>query len=264
MKHNFTRYHDTYVIKAGTDALCDNGEPNENIMRRLAYQMAKLREQARIILVSSGAIGTGRSLLPRRVAQEMWDKKQALSGLGQNDLMGRWTRYFAAHGIRCAQGLVEESDFKTEDGRRNMRRTFRQYHEIEDAWGTPIIPIINGNDFVTLGPIVNDNDRIAAKIAIEVDALHLVILSNIDGLFTGDPDDDASELIPKVHVGHFNWSKFVKKGKKSPGGIGGFDTKGKAAEEAAYADVLVHIGNSRTRNAIHRLLQGTIGTTFYR
>jgi glutamate 5-kinase len=264
MKHQFTHHHDTYVIKAGTDALCDNGKPNENIMRRLAYQMAKLREQARIILVSSGAIGTGRSLLPRKIAKEMWDKKQALSGLGQNDLMGRWTRYFASHGIRCAQGLVEENDFETDDGRRNMRRTFRQYHEIEDAWGTPIIPIINGNDFVTLGPIGNDNDRIAAKIAVEVDALHLVILSDIDGLYTGDPDDKSSELIRRVHAGHYNWRKHVSKGKKSKNGTGGFDTKGAAAEEAALADVLVHIGNSRSRNAIQRLLQGTIGTTFYK
>jgi len=255
MKHRFTHQRDTYVIKAGTDALCENGKPSEQIMRRLAYQIAKIREHARVILVSSGAIGTGRSLLPNNIAKVMRNKKQALSGLGQNELMRHWTRYFASHGIACAQGLVEEHDFKTEEGKRNMRRTFRQYHEIEDAWGKPIIPIINGNDFVTMGPIGNDNDRIAG---------HLAILSDIDGLFTGNPKNPSSKLIPRVHAGHDNWRRHVNKKRKSKNGTGGFDTKGAAAEEAALSGVLVHIGNSRARNAIQRLLQGTIGTTFYK
>ncbi len=263
MKHQFTHQRDTYVIKAGTDALCENGKPSEKIMRRLAYQMAKIREHARVILVSSGAIGTGQSLLPADVAEAMKEKKQALSGLGQNELMRHWTKYFAPHGIHCAQGLVEENDFETEEGKENMRRTFRQYYEVEDAWGEPIIPIINGNDFVTLGPIGNDNDRIAGKIAIIKQAKHLVILSEIDGLYTGDPHDASSELVPRVHAGNYDWRQHVSKGRRSKNGTGGFDTKGAAAEEAALAGVLVHIGNSRARNAIHRLLNEKIGTTFY-
>jgi|GEM_PF-1212448 glutamate 5-kinase len=263
------------VIKIGTETLMNDGSPNEKVMRNVAKCVAKIRERGMgVILVSSGAIGHALSTLSEDVAAQMKGKKQALSALGQPDLMEDWRRHFRKHNIRCAQGLVEDHDFETEDGRENMRRTIRELHELEVLWEAQgkkrkkkkkrALLILNGNDFVTHGPIDSDNDRIAGKVAEIIGATRVVFLTDVNGLYNGHPDDEDSRLISDVQVGHLDCQQYIRE-KRSENSTGGMGGKCTAAESVVRGnpDAVVHICRGRVRNAIMKALKGKIGTRFH-
>ncbi len=251
------------VIKVGTDTVTENSHLNGVVMARIAKQIAELREQGkRVILVSSGAVGAGRSLLPEDVDESVNDMKQGLSSIGQTMLMDEWMHHFRRHRIMCAQGLVKEGDFENGEGAENMNRALGEIEAIEAATKQGIVPIINGNDFVTHGAIDYDNDHIAGLIAETVGASKAVFLTDVDGLHDGDPEEESSNLIREVHAGVDDWAQHIviKGDSNSDNHMG---SKCEVSERLAIAGMDVNIGNGSVENAIHRLLNHEIGTRFY-
>ncbi|HJO62166.1 MAG: hypothetical protein QF741_01595 [Candidatus Peribacteraceae bacterium] len=249
------------VIKVGTDTVTENSHLNGVVMARIAKQISELREQGkRVILVSSGAVGAGRSLLPDGVDEGVNDMKQGLSSIGQTMLMDEWMHHFRRHKIMCAQGLVKEGDFENGEGTENMQRALEEIHAIETATKQAIVPIVNGNDFVTHGAIDYDNDHIAGLIAETVGATRVVFLTDVDGLYDRDPEEEQAQLIREVHAGVDDWSKYIVQKGESDNHMG---SKCEVSERLAIAGVDVNIGNGSVENAIHQLLNHEIGTRFY-
>ncbi len=177
------------VVKTGSALVAENGAPRTHWLGRLASDIAALRADGReILLVSSGAIALGRDALGRNppgtagARRLRLEEKQAAAAFGQPLLMGVLGAAFAAYGIRVAQALLTLSD--TEDRRRwlNARATLETLLE---AGG---LPVINENDTVATDEIrYGDNDRLAARVAQMVSADCLILLSDVDGLYTADP-----------------------------------------------------------------------------
>lgn len=257
---------DVLVVKVGTDTLTEHHALNKRVMVEIARQIADIRDQGkRVILVSSGAIGSSYALMPDSAIARIRDKKQALSALGQTRLMNRWIACFEPYDIHCAQMLVQDQNFKSPGERSSLRERLRDFHEIEDASGEGVIPIFNGNDPVTYGPIKTDNDMIAAEVASLAGAKELVFLTNVDGVFTGHPDIESSRLIRDICICDEDVMRYMSD-ERSQNGTGGMQSKCRSAVQylAEGCDCNVFIGNGRVRNAIHRLLSKEIGTWMHR
>lgn len=173
------------TIKVGSALVIDavTGEPHSEWMRGLAEDIAALRAAgAEIVLVSSGAVALGRRYLGVSKGKLKLDEKQACAAAGQPRLMAAWEVAFSGVGLKTAQVLLTRDD--TEKRRRwlNARAT------VETLFGLGCIPIVNENDTVVTEEIrYGDNDRLAARTAQLVRAEALVLLSDIDGLYTDDP-----------------------------------------------------------------------------
>ncbi|MDR1192684.1 MAG: glutamate 5-kinase [Peptococcaceae bacterium] len=184
------------VVKVGTSTLTDDtGSPHLGRMANLVRQMANLRQQGReIIFVTSGAVGAGMGRLGIREKPREISARQALAAIGQGLLMQTYERLFGEYGLAAAQVLLTRDDVAHRQRYLNARTTLRQIL----CYGA--VPIINENDTVTFDEIqLGDNDTLAALTAGLTDADLLVLLSDIDGLYTQDPrKDPAAGLIPLV------------------------------------------------------------------
>lgn len=209
------------VIKIGTSNLCDaDGRLNEDRLASLAQQLGKLfRDGHQLIVVSSGAVGAGIGRVGRepRTIQE----KRALAAIGQVELIHHYKRYLGE--IIPAQILLIRDDLEAPSRRRKSARTLEQLV----AWG--ILPIINENDSVADEEIrIGDNDTLAARVACLVGADLLVLLSDVDGLYTADPRRDPSAR----RIDRVDWVTAAEAEAAEQGG-GPFGTGGMATKLAA-------------------------------
>ena len=199
--------HLTYrriVIKAGTGILTGagpgdgGGEVNQAVLASIVRQICELREQgAEVMLVTSGAIAAGRAALggygvvPRDVRS-----RQVAAAVGQSRLMHIYQEEFAQHGATVAQALLTIGDLSNRQSYLNVGNTLRGLLDLG------VVPLLNENDVVAvdeIGEVFGDNDRLSALVANLVDADLLLILTDIDGLYTADPRTDPSaRLIPVV------------------------------------------------------------------
>src|ERR1700747_3153624 len=185
------------VVKIGSALLAaEEGEVRRRWLAALADDVARCRSRGQeVILVSSGAIAVGRRHLGLAARRLRLEEQQAAAATGQIRLAHAYQEALARHGITVAQILLTQDD--TEERRRhlNARATLAQLL----ALGA--VPVINENDTVATAEIrFGDNDRLAARVAQRVSADTLVLLSDIDGLYTADPRKDAgARLIPEVH-----------------------------------------------------------------
>jgi glutamate 5-kinase len=185
------------VVKIGSSLLInkETGELNRVWLESLASELAELMANGQeVILVSSGAIALGRAYLDMQPGQRRLDEYQAAAAAGQVILAHGYQELMGAHNIKVAQVLLTPDD--TEDRRRylNARST------LETLMGLGVLPVINENDTVTTQEIrYGDNDRLGARVAEMVSADCLVLLSDVDGMYTADPtEDNTAELIPEV------------------------------------------------------------------
>ena len=178
------------TVKVGSSLIIDpaTGEANRAWMAGLASDIATLRAQGKaVMLVSSGAVGLGRRYLGLTRSRLKLDEKQAAAAAGQPRLMSAWEEAFRGVGIKTAQVLLTRED--TEKRRRwlNARAT------VETLFDLGCVPIVNENDTVVTEEIrYGDNDRLAARAAQLVRSEALVLLSDVDGLYTADPRNDAT------------------------------------------------------------------------
>jgi glutamate 5-kinase len=255
------------VVKVGTSVLTRGGENLDvEAMADLVRQIAALRSKGHeVLLVSSGAIATGRARLPLDRSRRDIPAKQMLAAIGQHLLMQVYDQLFAPYGIHVAQALLTKADLRDRQGYLNARNTLLGL--IEHG----VLPIINENDVVAVEEIrVGENDRLfgendslAAMVANLVDAQLLVNLTNIGGLFTADPRaiPDA-QLIPEVPR-ITREIEALGGGAGTTQGTGGMRTKIEAAKLATASGIGVVIAPGAEPDVLVRLAAGEqIGTRF--
>jgi glutamate 5-kinase len=249
------------VVKVGTRLVAHaNGKLNLNFIEKLVRELSDLRNRGLdVILVSSGAIGAGigRLNMPRR--PEAIPEKQAAAAVGQGLLIQIYEKFFAEYGLIVAQILLTRSDLVS------RRRYINASNTISTLLGWGVVPIINENDTISVHEIkFGDNDQLSALVAGLCDADLLVILTDIDGLYTANPrKNKEAQLIPAV--------KEITAEVKSWGeasdddlSTGGMVTKLQAAEIAISSGVGLYIANGNIPAVLHRILDGEqIGTYFY-
>ncbi len=246
------------VIKVGTSTLTyDTGKANLRRMAKLAQVISDLKNSGlEIALVSSGAIGVGVGKLGLRERPSDTPGRQAAATVGQCELMFMYDKLFGEYGTTVGQLLVTRSDFEDEERHSNLSNAFQKLFE----YGA--LPIINENDSVAVEEIVfGDNDNLSAHVATIVNADLLIILSDIDGLFTANPrEDENAVLIPVVE--EINDDILAIAGSTgSSRGTGGMITKLHAAQLASAAGIDTVLMNGENPEEIYRLLDGRqVGT----
>ena len=251
------------VAKAGTSLLTSGTDRlNLEVMETLVRQIAQLHLRGvEVILVSSGAVAAGRHVLGFPRDAKNVPLRQTLAAVGQSHLMHAYEQLFGQHDIPVAQALLSRRDLTDRLGYLNVRNTLLALLEHR------VVPIINENDVVAVeeltGDVFGDNDNLSAMVANLVDADLLVMLGEIEGLFTADPNlDPNARLIPTVEqltddlegVGGPSWGNR---------GQGGMATKLEAARLATASGVNVVIAGGMERDVLTRLAEGeSIGTHF--
>ncbi len=250
-------YH-RLVIKVGTNVLTrPDGRLDVTSISNLVDQIAALkRAGVELVLVSSGAVGAGRELLPGRPDDGAVAQRQVYSAIGQVRLMELYRQLFAGHGLLCAQVLATKGDFRDDLHYDNMLNCFGALLRDE------IVPVVNENDVVAVTELMfTDNDELAGLVARMLQAEALVILSSVEGLYDGPPEDSTSKLIARVTAGDASVEAFVQS-RKTTGGRGGMATKLRIATETALEGIPVLIGNGRRPGILATVLTGSWpGTT---
>ena len=183
------------VVKVGTSTLtAGTNRISRGKIEDIARQFVELQAEYDIILVSSGAIATARQFVDINGWSNVVHSKQAMSAIGQPKLMQIYSEVFSDFGLRVAQCLMTYRDFENEESKVNTRNTIRE------LLAHNYIPIINENDTVAVEEVVlGDNDKLSALVATLIDADRLIIASDIDGLFTSNPNfDKEAEFIAEV------------------------------------------------------------------
>ena len=240
----------TIVIKIGSNVLTrHDGTLDVTRMSALVDQVAILHKNGcRVIMVSSGAVAAGRNEVTPSHRLDTVSARQLYSAVGQTKLINRYYELFRDHGITCGQILT------TKEGFGSRAHYLNQKHCIEVMVGQGVIPVINENDAVSVTELMfTDNDELAGLVAAMLDADSLIILSNIDGIYDGNPADPQSEVIRKVEPDTTDLSRVVATG-KSTFGRGGMLTKSRIALKAASEGIEVIIANGKRDNILLDLL----------
>ncbi|HHT47324.1 MAG TPA: glutamate 5-kinase [Firmicutes bacterium] len=248
------------VIKVGTRLLTyETGKLNLNIIEKLAREIADLKNQGKdVVLVSSGAVGGGIGRLGLKRKPVSIQEKQAVAAIGQGYLIHFYEKIFSEYGHIVAQILMTREDLNDRKRYINSRNTF--LHLLKFG----AIPIVNENDTISTEEIeFGDNDKLSALVATLIDADLLIILTDIDALFTANP-----RLVPTASRISFV-DVIDKKIKMFAGNTedemakGGMITKVEAAEIVMASGIDMVIANGRHKNIIRRILSGEdIGTYF--
>jgi glutamate 5-kinase len=248
------------VVKLGSALVVDSAAatPRQDWLNQVAEDIAGLRAQGtEVILVSSGAIALARRTLGLAQPRLKLEEKQAAAAVGQIRLAQAWTEALSAQSLTAAQLLLTMED--TEDRRRylNARAT------LSTLLALGCVPVINENDTVATAEIrFGDNDRLAARVAEMMEADQLVLLSDIDGLYTADPRrDPAARHIPMVPV---MTAEIDAMGGEPPPGYssGGMRTKLVAARIATSAGCAMAIALGHRPHPLRALLEGAACTWF--
>ena len=249
------------VIKIGSSSIthAETGELHLSKIEKLIRQIADLRGAGKeVVLVSSGAIATGRHSLGINEKPSTLSGKQALAAIGQARLIMEYRKLFSEYNLRIAQILMTKSTITNEIYRENAKATFTQLL----VYGA--VPIVNENDTISTYEIqFGDNDRLSALVSALVEADLLILLSDIDGLYTDDPNTNKdAEFISFVE----DVDKYMDMGKatsKSGLGTGGMYTKLLAAQIATNSGCDMVIASAEDMSIIENIANGEeIGTYF--
>ena len=250
------------VVKIGSSSLhhMETGELNLTKLERLVRELCELKNQGKdVILVSSGAIAVGRKVL--NVNPKNTSEKQACAAVGQARLMMVYERLFAEYNHLTAQVLMTKQTIINPESRRNAENTFIELLNLG------VIPVVNENDTVAVAEVEDtfgDNDFLSAIVSVIVDADLLILLSDIDGLFTDDPRANSDAKFISI-VENLDDS-YMLMGKDTTGsgvGTGGMSAKLHAATVAVNAGCDMMIANGEDVSVIHKIMEGRdYGTLF--
>ena len=248
------------VVKIGTNLLADKTRGiDTGMIDSIARSVSALRDSGNeVAIVSSGAIGAGVAAMRLRERPRTIPEKQATAAVGQPLLMEAYERAFRRHSQQIAQLLLTKDDFSDRARYVNARNTFASLFE------KGVVPVINENDTVAVEEIkLGDNDNLSAMVAGLIDASMLVILSDVDGLYTADPAHDRSaELIRVVEKITPLVERYAKK-TGSELSTGGMATKVQAARRCVASGIAVIITNGKKSGAIERALSGSADGTIF-
>lgn len=250
------------VIKVGSSSLMhkETGRLDLTKLEVLVRELADIRNQGRdVVLVSSGAIAVGRTSMGLNEIQTLREK-QACAAIGQAKLMMIYQKLFAEYGQTAAQVLMTKNTMVDGENRLNAKNTF------EELFALHAIPVVNENDTIATYEIeFGDNDTLSAVVSALVDADLLILLSDIDGLYTDDPHTvKEARLISEVDALDERYLKMAKSSTGSSMGTGGMATKLTAAQIATAAGADMVIANAKDFHIIHRILNGLDKGTIFK
>ena len=238
------------VIKVGSNVLTrPDGKLDVTRMSALVDQIAWMRQQGiEVILVSSGAVACGRRELTVAHSLDSVEQRQLFSAVGQGKLIGLYYDLFREFNIHVGQVLTMKENFEPGEQYRNQQACMRVMLEND------VLPIVNENDTVSVTELMfTDNDELSGLIAQMMEADTLILLSNIDGIYDGHPDDPQSKIIPKVEPGR-DLSQYIK-AEKSAFGRGGMHSKYTTAQKVQQAGIRVIIANGEREEILVDLIE---------
>ncbi|MCD8184426.1 MAG: glutamate 5-kinase [Bacteroides sp.] len=238
------------AVKVGSNVLTRrDGTLDVTRMSALVDQIAELHKAGvEIILVSSGAVASGRSEVHPAKKLDSVDQRQLFSAVGQAKLINRYYELFREHSIPVGQVLTMKENFGT------RRHYLNQKNCMTVMLENGVIPIVNENDTISVSELMfTDNDELSGLIASMMDAQALIILSNIDGIYNGPPSDPASEVICEIGQGK-DLSSYIQTSKSSFG-RGGMLTKTNIARKVADEGITVIIANGKRDNILVDLMK---------
>lgn len=248
------------VIKVGTSTLTyETGKANIKRMGELVSVISDLQNAgAEVVLVSSGAIGVGVGKLGLSERPEDTMGRQAAAAVGQCELMFMYDKFFSEYGHKIGQLLITKGDVDNAERKEHLTNTFIRLIQ----YGA--IPIVNENDSVSVDEIVfGDNDCLSAIVAKLIGADVLIMLTDIDGLYDGNPKEDSEAKLISVVNRVDDGLKRLAGGSGSNRGTGGMITKLNAAEIATDAGIPVIIMNGESPKNLYKVVDGKqIGTFF--
>ena len=245
------------VVKVGSSSLADSsGHIDPVKMGRLCHGLAELKRRGvNVILVSSGAIRSGRAVLKGRARVDGMAHLQALAAVGQVLLMEAYKNILAEEGYNVAQILLTWDDFKDSRRLKNLVNTLGMLLSLG------VMPVINENDTTAVDEIrFGDNDTLSALVGVHMRADLVVILSDVDGLFSGDPKLTGSKLLTCIESVTPEVEKLAA---DDFGGAGGMSSKLKAARVTTNAGIPMVVANSGREGVLEGIVGGKeIGTIF--
>ncbi len=261
LRQEVTATAEKIVVKVGTRVLTDaQGKLDLQRMNALANQLVAIADSGRqVVLVSSGAVGAGMNRLSMETRPTDVATLQAIAAVGQTDLMQTYQKLFQEQGRLAAQVLLTANELDDRVSYLNVRNTLLELLELQ------VIPVVNENDTVSVDELqttFGDNDQLAGLVTNLLGAQLLIILSDVDGLFTGNPEDDTSELVPTVTSLDETIAGYVQ---ESSGGLGtgGMGSKLQAVRMVTSAGENAVIANGRESEVLTRILAGeSLGTLF--
>ena len=230
------------VVKIGSNVLAE-ADGRARRLPGLVSELAELGRTREVVVVTSGAVAAGRSRM--RGSERRLEWRQAAAAVGQPTLMARYERAFARHERVVAQILLTHADLA------DRRRYLNARHTLRTLLGARIVPIVNENDTVAVEELqFGDNDNLCAMTATLVDADLLVILSDVEGLFTADPGRDRNAT--RIAVADADAPELASMAGPARHGVGtgGMATKLAAARKAAAAGITTVIADGRRRGAL--------------
>jgi glutamate 5-kinase len=248
------------VIKIGTNLLADKEKGiNPERIKSIAQNVSRLKTEGKhVVIVSSGAIGAGVAALKLKQRPKTIPEKQAAASIGQPLLMESYENAFRKQGCTIAQILLTKDDLN------NRHRYVNAKNTLSVLFEQGVIPIINENDTVAVEEIkLGDNDNLSAMVANLVEADLLIILSDIDGLYSDDPAKNTSaELIPLVEKVSSQIEK-VAKSTNTELSTGGMITKIQAAKRCVSSGIAVIITNGKNPKALSDIFHGNFHGTLF-
>ena len=249
------------VIKVGTSTLTHStGNLNIRHVEELCKVMSDLKNAGHeLILVSSGAIGMGVGKLGLSERPKDMPTKQAAAAVGQCELMYVYDKQFSEYGHNIGQILLTGDDIENEERNKNFRNTLHRLLELR------VLPIINENDTVSTAEIaVGDNDTLAAIVSLEADADLLILLSDIEGLYTADPRKDPEAALIREVREMTDEIRALGGGAGSGLGTGGMQTKLRAASMCMERGIDMIITRGDHPSLLYDCVEGkAVGTRFF-
>lgn len=246
------------VVKIGSNVLTQaNGLPDQNRIAHLVDQIVTLKNQGiTVIVVSSGAVASGRSMIKISEKHDAVAARQLLASIGQIKLINTYLSLFEKQDILCSQVLVTKEDFRDRKHYLNIKNCLSillKHH---------VVPIVNENDVVSVTELMfTDNDELAGLVASMLEADALIILSNVDGIYNGDPKLPGSAIIEEIKREQ-SVDSFISTA-KSGSGRGGMVTKLGMARKVAKLGIPVHIANGTKDNILTDLIAKKATHTYF-
>ena len=252
------------VIKVGTTTITydETGDINLEKLEKFVRILINLRNKGKeVIVVSSGAVGVGRTALGLKERPKTEAEKQACAAVGQARLMMIYEKLFNEYSQLTAQVLLTKESVTNEECRINAKRTFDELIRMK------VVPIVNENDAISVDELAygnfGDNDTLAANVAELVDADLLILMSDIEGLYTDDPKKNPNARFIHTVAEIDEKLEEMAKGASSDFGTGGMATKVKAAKIVTQSGADMVIANGDNIYAINDIMAGKkIGTLF--
>ncbi len=255
------RHKKRIVVKVGTNVMINkDNRIVRPILKKLVDQIARLYEEDIItVLISSGSVIAGMEVLDDNDIEDITIRRQVYSAVGQPRMMRHYYSIFHDYGMRCAQVLATKRDFDEGKHRDNMINCY------EGLLSQGIVPIANEDDAVSLSmSMFTDNDELASLVAELIGADMLILLTDIDGVYDGNPADDESRLIKSVTTDQ-PVEQFIQTSNKKEGeGRGGMMSKINVAKQTALKNIPTFIANGKHDNCIIDIVNGKdVGTRIF-